>query len=83
MNKDENQYQPISCELYSEFELAIIRHQRIKLVWWDNNQHSIGLLTPLDLITEDHQEFLIAQDHNKQLLRVRLDYIRSQEFIQQ
>lgn len=83
MNKDENQYQPISCELYSEFELAIMHSQKIKLVWQENGQANIAVVTPLDLCTEDHQEFLIAQDHNKQLLRVRLDYIRSQEFIPQ
>lgn len=81
MSKDENQYQPISCELYSEFELAIIQHKKIKLVWREGDQHHIAVVTPLDLITEDHQEFMIAQDHRKQLLRVRLDYICSQEFI--
>ena len=81
MSKDDNQYQPISCELYSEYELAIIQHKKIKLVWKENDRHCIGLVMPLDLITEDHQEFLIAQDQHKQLLRVRLDHICSQEFI--
>ncbi len=83
MNNDDNQYQPISCELYSEYELAIMHGQKIKLVWQENRQMNIAIVTPIDLCTEDHQEFLIAQDHQKQLLRIRLDFIRSQEFIQQ
>ena len=84
MNNDENNnYQPISCELYSEYELAIMHGQKIKLVWKEDGQINIAYVTPLDLRTQEHQEFLIAQDHNQQLLRIRLDFIRSQEFIEQ
>jgi len=81
MSNDDNHYQPISCALYSEYELAIIRGQKIKLVWQQNQQTNIAFITPLDLKTEDHQEFLIAQDHNRDMLRIRLDHIRSQEFV--
>ena len=81
MNKDENQYQPISCALYSEYELAIMRHQQIRLVWHEDGQTRIATVTPLDLKTKNHQEFLIAKDHQGQALRIRLDFIRSQQFI--
>lgn len=83
MNKDDNQYQPISCVLYSEYELAIMHKQQIKLVWQESGQSSIAIVTPLDIRTEQRQEFLIAQDHHKKLLRIRLDFIRFQEFLEQ
>lgn len=81
MNKDENRYQPISCALYSEFELAIMHRQKVKLVWHENGQTHIATVQPLDLMTKNHQEFLIAEDHQAQSLRIRLDYIRSQDFV--
>ena len=80
MNNDDNQYRPISCELYSEFELAIMHGQKVKLVWQEQDKTSIATVTPLDLQTREHQEFLIAEDHLRQPLRIRLDYIRSQQF---
>ena len=81
MNNDDNHYQPISCELYSEYELAIIRNRKIKLVWKVQDQINIGIITPLDLQTSDHEEYLIGQDHQQQMLKIRLDYIQSQIFV--
>ena len=80
MNNDDY-YQPISCDLYSEYELAIIRGHKIKLVWQENQQTSIATVTPIDLLTRDHQEFLKAVDHAGDQLQIRLDHIRSQTFI--
>lgn len=80
MNKDESQYQPISCELYSEFELAIMHGTKVKLVWQESEQTNIATVTPIDLLTREHQEFLVAEDHHRQRLEVRLDHIRAQEF---
>ena len=80
MNNDETHYQPISCELYSEYELAIMHGNKIKLVWQENDQTQIATITPLDLKTRDHQEFLVAEDHQRQPLEIRLDYIRTQTF---
>jgi len=80
MNKEDNQYQPISCELYSEYELAIIHRQSIKLVWQTARQIHMATVIPEDLVTKDHQEFLLARDHQGQALRIRLDHIRSQHF---
>ncbi len=81
MNKDKSQYQPISCTLYNEYELAIMQHQQIKLVWHEDGQVHIATVKPLNLISKNHQEFLIAKDHQAQSLDIRLDYIRSQNFI--
>ena len=81
MSKDDNKYQPISCALYSEYELAIMHRQKIKLVWHENTLTRIATVRPLDLRTKNHQEFLIAEDHQGQALRIRLDFIHSQDFI--
>ena len=77
MTDTDKPYQPIPCAIYSEYELAIIRQYQLQLVWCDeNNIEHISRVTPLDLQTENHAEFLIAQDHEKQTLKIRLDYIR-------
>lgn len=81
MSKDDNKYQPISCALYSEYELAIMHRQKIKLVWLENGLTRVATAQPLDLLTKDHQEFLIAEDHEGQALRIRLDFIQSQDFM--
>lgn len=80
MNKDDNHYQPISCALYSEYELAIMHRQKIRLAWREDGQTRIATITPLDLLTRERQEFLIAEDHEGRRLQIRLDYIRSQDF---
>lgn len=80
MNKDQNQYQPISCALYSEYELAIMHRQLVRLVWQEAGQTRIATVKPLDLKTRNHQEFLVAEDQQGQTLSIRLDYICSQEF---
>ena len=82
MTNDDNNYQPISCELYSEYELAIMHGQKVKLVWHEQGQSRIATVMPLDLVTRDHQEFLIAEDHQREPLQIRLDFIRSQQFNQ-
>ena len=76
MTDKDKPYQPIPCAVYSEYELAIIRQHLLQVVWRDeNNIEHISRLTPLDLQTENHAEFLIAQDHEQQRLKIRLDYI--------
>ncbi len=82
MTKDETRYRPISCALYSEFELAIMQQRQIKLVWQEQSQTRIATVNPLDLKAKQNQEFLIAEDHLGQVLDIRLDYIRSQEFLE-
>jgi len=81
MSKDDSKYQPVSCALYNEFELAIIHRQKLRLAWHEDGQTHIAMIMPLDLLTRDRQEFLIAQDHCGQVLHIRLDYIHEQPFI--
>jgi len=69
-------YTPIDCGLYSEYELAILQHQHRRITWHDaNGQSRIDALIPVDLLTRNHEEFLIAEDSTGQRVELRLDYI--------
>ncbi len=81
MDKDKIIYQPISGTLYNNYELAILHRQKIKLSWNESGLTHIAIVTPIDLLTQQHQEFLIARDHEGKNLRIRLDYIDIQLFI--
>lgn len=49
-------YTPIDCNLHSEYELAIIQGQHLRISWRDQNrQHHIEVLKPCDLLTELEQ----------------------------
>ncbi len=73
-------YTPISCALYSEYELAILRRQRLRLRWCEDNVIYERVLRPLDLQTREHQEFLIAcGEEDGRVWRIRLDHILKKE----
>jgi Rho-binding antiterminator len=77
MSDKDKQYHPIPCAIYSEYELAIMRHHWLQLVWQEpGGLEHISRLLPLDLKTEDHAEYLLAKDYRGEPLRIRLDYIR-------
>ena len=77
MTDKDKPYQAIPCSTHSDYELAIMQHRQLQLVWrGQNNIEHISRLRPLDLITEKHAEYLLAQDHLGQSLKIRLDYIR-------
>ena len=75
-------YQPISCALHSEYELAIMHKQSLRLSWKDehgNIRSEDVILT--DIQTANHQEFLIANTDNHKQLKIRLDHIVQMEVI--
>jgi Rho-binding antiterminator len=69
-------YTPIDCDLYSEYEVAILHRQRMRLKWQDDegNEHT-EVVMPQDLKTEEHREYLIATGTDGSPLRIRLDHI--------
>lgn len=69
-------YIPISCADYDLYEIAILHHQRLRLTWKVGNVIHDKTVTPLDLLTRNHEEFLICQDRSGDSLAIRLDYIR-------
>lgn len=77
--KNQDPYSPIACARYSEYELAIIRRQKLHLRWHMDNVHYDQVVLPLDLKTANHEEFLICRDITGETLTIRLDYIQRME----
>jgi len=69
-------YVPIDCGLYSEYELAIMHRDRLRLGWRDpgGNAH-IGIVTATDLHTRNGAEFMIVRDADGETAAIRLDRI--------
>ena len=82
MNKDDSHYQPISCDIHSQYELAIIQCKDLNLTWHEQGQIREATVTPLDLQTKHQQEFLIAKDQHGDELSIRLDHIQSHTMVE-
>lgn len=75
MKPDNDKYQPISCELHSQYELAIMHKNKLSLTLrTDNSNSSNKIVTPTNIETKDKAEYLIIADGNKNS-RIRLDHI--------
>jgi transcriptional antiterminator Rof (Rho-off) len=72
-------YQAISCDRYSELELLILQRRRLRLRWAEDNVIYEEVVTPLDLRTHAHQEFLEFRTHAGAQHSVRLDRVRQWE----
>lgn len=76
---DESDYRPISCDTYSEYELAIMHRQHLRLTWHEANVCFTLLVMPLDLETDNGEEFLHCALPSGERARVRLDRIQRME----
>ncbi|HHH44135.1 MAG TPA: transcriptional antiterminator, Rof [Gammaproteobacteria bacterium] len=75
-------YVPIDCDLHSEYELRILQQRPLRVRWRDpDGQHHIETLQPLDLVTRNREEFLVAENRQGQRLEIRLDYIATTEVL--
>lgn len=71
-------YVPIDCGLHSQYELAIMRRQRLVLSWaGESRSVDCCTVTPLDLFTRQAEEFLRLRDEEGIEHTVRLDRITS------
>jgi len=69
-------YRPISCALYSQYELAILHRTALRLRWRDGNGVThLEILTLEDLETRGGEEFLLAHTRAGETVRVRLDRV--------
>ncbi|MEL7451657.1 MAG: transcriptional antiterminator, Rof [Pseudomonadota bacterium] len=69
-------YKPIDCGLYSRYELAILRRQRLLLSWRDaRSLVHLEVVEPHDLETCKGAEYLLASAGDGRKLRLRLDHI--------
>lgn len=74
---DEENYTPIDCGVYSEYELAIMHRRRMRLHWQDDEGGDhVESVMPQDLKTEEKREYLIAERQDGSSLKVRLDRIQ-------
>lgn len=73
---DDDNYTPIDCGVYSEYEMAIMHRRRMRLHWQgqDGIDH-IENVMPQDLQTRDKCEYLIAERQDGSTLQLRLDHI--------
>lgn len=77
---DDDDYTPIECGLYSEYEVAILHQIVLKLHWRDaQGMDHIDRVKPLDLQTRNHCEYLVAQDSEGNRREIRLDRILNRE----
>lgn len=69
-------YKPISCNLHSQYELAIMHKSKLELSWSAEGQTLTATnILPLDLQTKNKAEYLIAQSASNENLCIRLDQI--------
>lgn len=69
-------YQPISCDLHSQYELAIMHKNTLQLSWsCDGELITETNILPLDVQTKNKAEYLIAVTGSNKNLCIRLDHI--------
>lgn len=76
-------YAPVSCDLHSRYESAVLRAEPLLLRWTDPQSSPAGdireVVRPLDVRIEDQAEWLIAERQDGQQRAIRLDWIRDIE----
>lgn len=72
-------YEPISCDVYSQLELAIMHRARLRLTWREGNVCYTQPVVPTDLETRDGEEFLHCRLPSGEDARIRLDRIDRME----
>lgn len=76
-------YVPIDCALHSDYELAIMRRRQLRLTWHDDDGIThIKTVTPTDLRTQNHEEFMDVTDTQGNDYSIRLDRIQKHEILQ-
>jgi len=75
-DNNNDDYVPISCDRHSEFELAIMRKQKLRVGWRDpQGSMHLEVLLPQDMMTQNGAEYMIAQSVDGHSYQLRLDYI--------
>lgn len=69
-------YTPVDCGLHSEYELAIMHHDKPKLGWRDTaGAIHIETVIPVDLRTRNCEEFMVVSGPDGTRFEIRLDRI--------
>lgn len=69
-------YQPVACSLHDEFEIAIMRKQPISISWKTaEGSDQRALVDVKDLLVKNHEEYLLFETPDGELVEVRLDRV--------
>ena len=68
-------YKPIACQAYERYEMAILQHKKLRLVWHEDNVVYDRIVTPLNLETRRGEEFLVFATPDGDTRYARLDQI--------
>lgn len=69
-------YKPIACALHDEYEIAIMRRQKLNITWLDDSDCSHeSLVLPVDIKVENGEELLVAEEEGGERLTIRLDRV--------
>jgi len=71
----QNDYQPVSCEMHSELELAIMHRTELQISWQSDDATITDTVLAIDIYTQDQQEFLSIENNDRHRLDIRLDKI--------
>lgn len=66
-------YRPVSCDLHSRLELAVMHRLTRRVIWREGDQERSALLQFKDVETRAGAEWLIGQASDGEIFRVRLD----------
>lgn len=73
-----NKYIPIACEVYGNYELAILRHAQMRFCWHARGGIArIESLVPMSIRTHRQGEFIVLRNRRGGVRVVRLDHIIS------
>ncbi|MCW8901779.1 MAG: hypothetical protein OQK75_03200 [Gammaproteobacteria bacterium] len=82
MNNQNDKYIPISCDLHSQYELAIMHKNMLELSWLSDDELITETnISPIDVQTKDKAEYLIAVTRDNKNLCIRLDHIKKMRIL--
>jgi Rho-binding antiterminator len=69
-------YTPVDGGLHSEYELAVMHQERLRLTWRDiDGELRTETVLPEDLLSRHHEEFLLVIREGGKGEEIRLDHI--------
>lgn len=69
-------YKPVACALHDKYEAAIMHKKQLHIKWQDDSGevHTDSVL-PTDILVKNKEEFLVANNRDKEQVVIRLDKI--------
>jgi transcriptional antiterminator Rof (Rho-off) len=68
-------YVPVPCAVYDRYEIAILHHTPLRTSWRAGAMPHLEILHPVDLVTREGAEYLLARRVGGDMIELRLDWI--------